>query len=198
MIALALLDICPVSSLLPFFHRRYLCSGCDEVFVVQMSQRAGFSSFLQKLQSSESLHVVVTPVPEEVFNTAQRISITQNSSICTTNVNMISGLGGAGSSRVSADLCLSSQTYHFPPDLFKETKEFLDSTGCQLFTKAVGAGLTAADTPAAIWRWGGQGRGGMGGARDSLIKSDIDLFVIVRVTVRVTIVGGQKRQELAC
>lgn len=156
--------------------RRYLCSGCEKVIIVQMSQRAGFSKFISNLSSDLALQVDTIPVPEAVYLTAQAISIKPKVKVTTKSVGI--SVYGSSSSK-SSSICCSSQVYHFPSHILSDIKNMY-SKYCEMEPEEV-----EENSCQTIWQCRNIEISDINDERsDSLIKSDIDLFVFVHVSLK--------------
>ena len=169
---------------------------------MQMSERAGFDIFLDKLISL-NLEFTVEGVPEAVYEIAQKIQIDPlpyRGNISPKETRAVQVTTQGGSSNVTSSITTITQSYYFPGDIICNVNEVISTiaidSGDDDINDAVDHGNdrdTDIDTdklvtpevdstpPDVVWRWGGNGRSGKFGARNNLVKTDIESFVVLRI-----------------
>lgn len=158
--------------------RRYLEAGCSEALVIQMSSRPGFDLFYRNLQDL-GLSVVVSSVPDDVYTLAQKISILPGTSSEERSTVRVTAAGGV--SRVTSSTIVTRRFYEFPAEVFKDVNRSLNL--CAKSSVEVPPEELSLNSPPVVWKWGGMGPSGIGGKRNNLIKTDIEAFVIMRISL---------------
>jgi hypothetical protein len=110
-----------------------------------------------------NLHVQVNPINSEIYSEAQKIIVLPS----------VLDEQQCASTRVTSNIV--SRNYEFSSEMLENVRKFLGLDEPMLAD-------TNLNHQSVVWRWGGQGPAGKNGARNNLIKTAAEMFVLLRIS----------------